>query len=261
MFEAIEEFRRRLSVGELLIGSGVSFTDPQVSDALADSVDFLWIDLEHSTMSPEAMRGHLLAARSRRTAAVVRVPGSDTAFIKPVIDAGAPGIVVPQLKSVEEVRQIVADCRYPPTGQRGFGPGVPSDYSRKIGPDYVARANASLFVSVMIETVDAVEVIEEIARIPGLDSIVIGPYDLSGSLGVLGEIEHPSVLRAQERAIAAAAARSAGIFVGSGMAVDVDYACLQAKRGVQWILIGGDCGYLVDYADEMASDVRSRLAG
>ena len=259
MFEAIEEFRRRLSAGEVLIGSGLSFTDPQVADALADSVDFFWIDLEHSAMSPEAMRGHLLAARSRRTAAVVRVPGSDTAFIKPVIDAGAPGVVVPQVKSVEEVRQVVADCRYPPIGRRGFGPSVPSDYGRNGGPDYVARANASLFVSVMIETVEAVEVIEEITRIPGLDSIVMGPNDLSGSLGVLGEIEHPTVLRAQERAIAEA--RSAGIFVGSGMPVDPDYACLQAERGVQWLQIGGDCGYMVKYADEMVTSVRSRLAG
>ena len=82
MFEAIEEFRQRLSAGEVLIGSGLSFTDPQAADALAEAVDFLWIDLEHSAMSPEAMRGHLLAARSRRTAVVVRVPGSDTAFIK-----------------------------------------------------------------------------------------------------------------------------------------------------------------------------------
>lgn len=259
MFEAIEEFRQHLSAGEVLIGSGLSFTDPQVADALAESVDFFWIDLEHSAMSPEAMRGHLLAARSRRTAVVVRVPSSDTAFIKPVIDAGAPGVVVPQVKSVEEVRRIVADCRYPPIGQRGFGPSVPSEYGRRGGPDYVARANASLFVSVMIETVEAVEVIEEITRVPGLDSIVMGPHDLSGSLGVLGEIEHPTVLRAQERAIAAA--RSAGIFVGSGMAVDADYACLQAERGVQWLQIGGDCGYMVKFADEMAANVRSRLAG
>ena len=259
MFEAIQEFRRRLAAGEVLIGSGISFTDPQVTDALADSVDFLWVDLEHSPMSPEAMRGHLLAARSRRTAAVVRVPGSDTAFIKPVIDSGAPGIVVPQVKSVEEVGQVVADCRYPPGGQRGFGPGIPSDYGRRGGREYVARADASLFVSVMIETVEAVEVIEEITRIPGLDSIVLGPNDLSGSLGVLGEVEHPTVLEAQKRVIAAA--RSAGIFVGSGMPVDPDYACAQAERGVQWLQIGGDCGYLVQFAENMATSVRSRLAG
>ena len=259
MFEAIEEFRKRLNAGEVLIGSGLSFTDAQVSDALAESIDFFWIDLEHSAMSPEAMRGHLLAARSRRTAVVVRVPGSDTAFIKPVLDAGAPGIVVPQVKSVEEVRQVVADCRYPPVGQRGFGPSVPSEYGRRGGPDYVARANASLFVSVMIETVEAVEVIEEITRIPGLDSIVMGPHDLSGSLGVLGEVEHPTVLKAQERAIAAA--RSAGIFVGSGLPADVDFACLQAERGIQWLQIGGDCGYMVNYADDMVANVRSRLAG
>ena len=259
MFEAIEEFRRRLAAGEVMIGSGISLTDSQVSDALADAVDFLWIDLEHSAMSPESLRGHLLAARSRRTAAIVRVPGSDTAFIKPVLDAGAPGIVVPQVTSAAEVEGVVADCRYPPTGRRGFGPSVPSNYGRDGGPDYVARADVSLFVAVMIETTEALEAIDEITKLPGLDSVVIGPYDLSGALGLLGQVDHPTVVAAQERIIASA--KSAGLPVGSGMPVDPAFARLQAERGVQWLQIGGDCRYMVQFAEDMAASVRSLLAG
>lgn len=259
MFEGMDEFRRRLAAGEILVGTGISLTDCQVSDALADSVDFLWIDLEHAAMSPEAMRGHLLAARSRRRAAVVRVPGSDTGVIKPVLDSGAPGIVVPQVRSVAEVEAVVADCRYSPQGQRGFGPHVPSDYGRGGGPTYVERANASVFVSVMIETVEAVESIDDITAVPGLDSVVLGPYDLSGSLGVLGQVDHPSVVDAMIRVIESA--RSRGVSVGSGMPVDPDYALLQAERGVQWLQIGGDVGYLVQRADEVMAAVRSRVSG
>ena len=130
IFEGIDIFRRRLAAGEVLLGSGIGLIDPQVSEALAESVDFLWIHLEHTPMSPEAMRGHLMAARGRRRAIVVRLPGSDTAFLKPVLDAGAPGIVVPQVSSVEEVQGVIDDCRYPPVGGRGFGPLVASDYGR-----------------------------------------------------------------------------------------------------------------------------------
>jgi len=257
IFEGIDIFRQRLRDGEVLLGSGIGLTDPQVSDALADSVDFLWVDLEHTPMSPEAMRGHLLAARSRRRAMVVRVPGSDTAIIKPVLDAGAPGIVVPQVTSVDEVRRVIDDCRYPPLGRRGFGPLVASDYGR-MGDGYVARADSSVFVSVMIECTEAVDVIDEIVALPGLDSVVLGPNDLSGSLGVLGQMDHPDVVAAMERVIAAAQAHN--MPVGSGMPIDLEFAVLQASRGVQWLQIGGDISYMMNATQDTMTSVRQRLS-
>ncbi len=256
IFAGIDIFRQRLASGDILIGSGIGLVDPQVTEALADSVDFLWIDLEHTPMGPEAMRTHLMVARGRRRAIVVRLPGSDTAFIKPVIDAGAPGIVVPQVTSVAEVKGVIDDCRYPPMGCRGFGPLVASDYGR-MGDAYVDRANGSLFVSVMIECVEAVDVIDEIVALPGLDSIVLGPYDLSGSLGLLGQVHHPDVVAAMERVIAAAKAQN--VPVGSGMPIDTEFALLQASRGVQWMQMGGDIGYMMGAVDDAVGAVRSRL--
>ena len=257
MFESIAAFRRRLQEGEVLIGSAIYLTDPLASEALADSVDFLWVDLEHGAMSPEALRGHLLAARAKKKPGFVRVAGSDTPFIKPVLDAGADGIVVPQVRSAEEVRHIVADCRYPPVGRRGFGPLVPTNYGREEEAEYIEQANAYVFVAVMIETAEALQAIDDIVFIPGLDSVVLGPWDLSGSLGVLGDIQHPRVVAAMEEVIAKA--RAAGLSVGSGLGVDAEYAYLQAKRGVQWLQVGGDCGYLVHCIDHITSSVRSRL--
>ena len=257
MFDPVAHFRKRLAQGQVLMGPGVYLTDPQSSEALADSFDFLWIDMEHSPMSMEALRGHLLVARSKQKPALVRVGGSDTPFIKPVLDAGAHGIVVPQVRSVEEVRRVVADCRYPPLGRRGFGPLIPTNYGRHGGPEYVETANAQLFVSVMIETAEAVEAIDQIVAISGLDSVVLGPWDLSGSLGFLGEVGHPEVVAALEKVIASA--RAAGLSVGSGMPADPEFALLQVKRGVQWLQLGGDCGYLVAFADQLTSQVRQRL--
>jgi len=255
----IARFRQSMRDGRLQIGAGIGFTDPLVSDSLADSLDFLWIDLEHSAMSPEALSGHLLAARARGRPSLVRVPASGTAFVKPVLDAGADGIIVPQVRTVEEVKETVADCRYPPTGTRGFGPRVPTNYGRVPTPDFVATANREVFVSVMIETAEALEAIDSIVRVPGLDSVVIGPWDLSGALGTLGEVEHPRVVAAIGRIIAAS--RAAGIFVGSGMGVSSDYAVTMARRGCQWVQVGGDHGYLVWAVDTLIAAIRAGIRG
>ena len=144
----------------------------------------------------------------------------------------------------------------PPVGGRGFGPLVASDYGR-MGEEYGERANRSVFVSVMIECVEAVEFIDEIVALPGLDSVVLGPYDLSGSLGVLGQIHHPDVVAAMERVIAAAQAQN--LPVGSGMPIDPEFVVLQASRGVQWLQMGGDIGYMMSAVDDAIASVRQRL--
>jgi len=208
-------------------------------------------------MSPEAMSGHLLAARSKNAPAVVRVTGSSTPFIKPVLDAGADGIIVPQIRSAAEVHRIVRDCRYPPLGQRGYGPRVPSNYGREEGATFIERANREVFVAVQIETAEALAELDEILAVPGLDSLVLGPWDLSGALGMLGDVEHPTVVAAIETVIAKT--RTAGLFVGSGMGTDAAYAAKMAKRGVQWLQVGGDCGYMIMAMDQITGSIRQQL--
>ena len=110
----------------------------------------------------------------------------------------------------------------------------------------------------MIERVEAVEAIDAIVAVPGLDSVVLGPNDLSGSLGRLGDIEHPDVVQAMEHVISVA--RAAGLPVGSGMPVDADYAVVQAQRGVQWLQIGGDIIYMMNAVDDTMKAIRGKLA-
>jgi 2-keto-3-deoxy-L-rhamnonate aldolase RhmA len=255
----IERFRQSMREGRLPVGVMIGFTDPLVSDAIADSIDFLWIDLEHSAMSPEALAGHLLAARSRSRPAIVRVAAPGVAFVKPVLDAGADGIIVPMVRTVDEVHDVVECCRYPPAGSRGFGPRISSNYGRIPTPQLVETANRELFTCVMIETREALEDIEAIVSVPGLDSVAIGPWDLSGSLGMLGEVEHPKVIMAIDRIITAA--RTAGIFVGVGMGIQPEWAISLARRGCQWILIGSDHGYLVWSVDGVVATIRQQWNG
>ncbi len=257
MFEAVLRFRERLKAGEVCLGASITFSDPLVSDALGDSVDFLWIDLEHSTMSPEALQGHFLAAHKRNVPSLVRVTGSSTPFIKPILDSGANGIIVPQVRTVAEVQQVVNDCRYPPLGYRGYGPRVPSNYGRDGGISYIERANQAIFVSVQIENRSALEAINEIVAVPGLDSVVLGPWDLSASLGFTGDLEHPQVVAAIDHVIEKA--RQAGLFVGSGMGSDSTYASKMAQRGIQWLQVGGDYSYMLQYANQMIAEIRAKL--
>ena len=259
MFEAIIAFRKRLEEGQLLIGPGIYFSDPQSTDALAPSSDFLLYDLEHQPISLDVLREHLMVARHTNTPAIVRVPGPHPGarVLKPILDIGAHGIIAPQVSSAEEVRQIVSHCRYAPMGQRGIWPMVPTNYGRDDLLAFMQESNRQLWVSVMIETVEAVEAIDEIVAVEGLDSIMIGPMDLSSSCGVLGKIDHPKVVASIEKAIASA--RAVGMPVGCGLSTSVESAVEFAGRGVQWFQVGGDCPYMVEFQDDLFTKLRDKL--
>ncbi len=256
MWERIDAFRRRLDAGEFCLVPSVSLTDPVLIEALCDSVDFFWIDLEHSPASLETVSAHLIAARAGDKPALVRVPSSDVAWIKRVIDTGAEAIIVPQIRSVDEVQQVVSACRYPPLGRRGFGPRRASNYGRQKAAEHIAEANRKLFVAIQIETLEALAALDEILAVPGYDSIVIGPYDLSGAMGMLGQVQHPRVVEAVGSI--AARARAAGRYVGIGMAPDPEHAAQVRAQGVQWVQCGGDVDYLIGFANDLYRQVRHK---
>jgi 2-dehydro-3-deoxyglucarate aldolase/4-hydroxy-2-oxoheptanedioate aldolase len=257
-FNAVRSFRQKLEMGRRCLGPGIALSDPAVTEALGTIADFVWIDLEHSTIGPETLLAHLIAARAAGTTSLVRVAGSDVALIKPVLDAGADGIIVPQVRSADEVQRVVDECRYPPLGRRGYGPKRPSAYGREGGADYVTAANDLVFVAIQVENIEAVAELEAILAIPGLDSIVVGPYDLSGSMGRLGQVSDPEVITAIRKIVAQS--RAAGKYVGMGMGPDEDHARWAFEIGVQWVQCGGDYSYMVRFADQLFDRVRSRLA-
>ena len=256
MLELIEKFRSKMDEGRLCLGCGITLSDPSIVEALAPAVDFFWIDLEHTHLSYETLLAHLIAARAGGVPALVRVRGSDIPHIKPVLDIGASGIIVPQVRSVDEVWQVVAACRYAPRGNRGFGPRRAADYGRLAGKEWMERANRELFVAVQIENEAALAVVEDIARIDGLDSLALGPYDLSVSLGHAGDLSHPDVRDAIQRIIEAAKAN--GKYIGTGMAAYAGDAVAASGWGVQWIQCGDDYGYMVAHVNELFENIRGQ---
>lgn len=251
----LKRFREKMDAGHVTTGMGVSFNDPAVTEAMSGIADFCWIDLEHCPANLETMMSHLIAARAGGTAAIVRIPSGDVGWVKRVLDTGAEGIILPQAKSVEEIREFARSCRYPPMGTRGFGPRRPTNYGRFSGQEYLDHANENLFVAAQIESIDLVHQMDEIVQIKELTSICIGPNDLSGTMGMLGNLTHPDVLDAI-RTITTKA-RENGLYVGSGMGVNVEFANTLKDLGVQWLQVGGDFDYMMRYAQQLYEQIRN----
>ena len=257
MFEG-KILRQKLQAGAICLGTWVNFTDPCVTELLTGSgYDFLMIDSEHSAMDIESVQRNCMATKGSDVAAMVRVAWNDQVMIKQVLDAGAAGILVPMVRSAEDVRRAVEACLYPPAGTRGFGPRRPANYERHFA-EYITNANDNIVIWVQIEHIDAINAIEEIAGVPRLDGVFVGSYDLSGSMGLLGQPRHPRVLEAIDRVIAAA--RGAGVSMGvAGSPVSAD-AGAWLEKGVQFITLGGDQGLLVQASQASVDGVRKLIS-
>lgn len=250
----MQKMRDKLRAGKIVLGAGISLSDPTVTEAIAPSVDFVWIDLEHNALTVEKMLGHLIAARAGGCASIVRIPTNDVGWIKRVLDSGAEGIILPRAYTAQEVADFVSACRYPPLGTRGFGPRRPMQYGRLEQQAYLQQANRDVFVIAQVETKELVADLDNVLKIEGLDSLVLGPQDLSGSMGRLGETTHPDVVQAMRTV--ASKARAAGKFIGSGLGANPAFAKLLIDCGVQWLQAGNDFEYMIRACEQTFSQIR-----
>jgi 2-keto-3-deoxy-L-rhamnonate aldolase RhmA len=250
-------FRDKLGAREVCVGTGICFTDPTVTEALCAVFDFIWIDMEHNALSLESVQGHIIATKGTRTTPLVRVPWNDPALIKPVLDIGAAGVIVPMIRTAQDVGLAVSACLYPPEGIRGFGPRRASEYGRLGDSEYCRLANDSILKIVQIENIDAVHNLDEILRVPGLSGIVVGPADLSASMGYRGQRDHPDVRRTIEDVIRRAV--DTGVYVGIASGEDPERMLEWIEHGVQWVCMGNDTSLMLSTARQVAGRVRQHL--
>jgi 2-dehydro-3-deoxyglucarate aldolase/4-hydroxy-2-oxoheptanedioate aldolase len=171
---------------------------------------------------------------------------------------GAAGIIVPLIRTAEDVRRAVAACKYPPEGIRGYGPRRPSNYGRKGGPAFIRRANETVLTIAQIEHIEAVNNLDAILLVPGLTSLLIGPNDLAGSLGHAGEPHHPDVVQAIDMVLSKTA--KAGVPVGIAVGGEEEELLSWVKKGVRWLTIGSDFWLLVRALTPLTETIRKRAA-
>lgn len=256
-------FIEKIKKGEVCIGTSISLRDPVTTEALATSglFDILWIEMEHMAVSLETVERHVMATKGTNVMTIVRVGWNDPVLIKPVLDIGVPAVIVPLVQTADDVRNAVRACRYPPDGIRGFGPRRSADtleFGAVGGPDWIKKSNDEMITVVQIEHINAVNNLDEILSIPGLSGIMIGSNDLSGSMGFVGQPRHPEVLKTIDTVIEKT--RAAGPFVGIALGPDPEIHIEWAKKGIQWLQMGGDTDLMTIGAKAITSRVREAIA-
>jgi 2-dehydro-3-deoxyglucarate aldolase/4-hydroxy-2-oxoheptanedioate aldolase len=206
--------------------------------AVTAGADFLLYDMEHTGAGFETIKEQMSYCRGLPLTPIVRVPASDYHFIARVLDCGAKGVMLPMVESAEQAAAAVSSAKYPPKGVRGAAFGVAhDDYSGGSVLDKVERANAETIVIALIETKRGVQNVDAIAATPGIDVIWLGHFDLTNSLGVPGQFDHPSYTRGVEDIVAAA--RRHGKAAGF-MALDETWGRDYLARGFNIIAYGLD---------------------
>lgn len=231
--------RTRLAASQLVVNGWLSIASAYSAEGVGHSgVHAVTVDLQHGMLGFSEALAMLQAISATPATPMVRVPALDPAQIMHLLDAGAYGIICPMISTPEQAAELVAACRYPPTGKRSFGPSRGLLYG---GADYVTQADETVMVIPMIETAEAVTRIDEILNVAGIDMIYVGPNDLAFELD--GHVGYP---RPKSEAalldVLAAATRNgipAGVFCGSG-----EEARKRAQQGFRLVTPGNDFGHL-----------------
>ena len=239
--------KARLRAGEAVYGLFHGFASPLVAELLGlVGYDFVLIDGEHGPGDVMTHLSQIQAVQATPAMAMLRVASNDPVQFKRALDIGVEGVMVPSVSSAAEAAAAVASCRYPNAGKRGFA--APILRAANFGlatADYVAKAADELLIAVQIETLTGAANAAEIAAVEGVDVVFIGPNDLSGDLGALGQFDHPDFVKAV--AAIEAGVKSAGKVLGCLPYPGSDPAELH-RRGHRFICSGADVALLRDAA-------------
>jgi len=245
---ARNDFKHAIAAGKLQIGLWSSLCSNIAAEIVSDSgFDWLLLDTEHSPNEIPDLVAQLQAVQRGTATPIVRPAWNDAVAFKRILDIGAQSLLVPYVQNADEARRAVAATRYPPRGIRGVtASGRASRYGRV--KDYAKRADAEICLLVQVETRAALDQLEAIAKVDGVDGVFIGPGDLAASLGHIGNLGHPDVQSAIKDAVTRlkALGRPAGILTGNED---------EARRYIDWgctfVAVGVDVGLLARGADTL----------
>ena len=234
----IRSLRTLWNDGGTALGAWISLREPVLAESAAMSgYDYVCIDMQHGLSDYDDVVGMLQAMARLPTVPIVRVPWNEQGIIGRVLDAGAMGVIIPMVNSPDEARRAVEACRYSPGGSRSFGPLVATS---RYGPDYLARPNELVACIPMIETTQAVEAVDDILAVPGIDAVYVGPADLSITYGLPPGVDNSDDVFVKALETIVASCQSHGVVPGIHSS-----AALAGKRhggGFRMITVGNDAG-------------------
>ncbi len=246
--------KEKLMQGKPVIGTFVSLGHPDVTEALARvGFDWLLLDAEHGPMGFETLQSMMQSMYGTGCVPIVRPQWNDMAIIKRCLDIGAYGVLIPWVNSKEDAEAAVRACKYPPEGLRGFGPRR----AARSDPDYFNTADQEILVTIQIETQKALDNLDEILSVPGIDACYVGPFDLSVSLGfgIPPKWNEPRYLAAFDRVLEASKRhkKPAGIFASSE---NLEWAL---DKGFKYNTVDDADGFLTRYARMILEKARAKM--
>lgn len=243
-----KNLRSKFRSRELLFGSWISYSHPSISENFAQhGFDFSVIDMEHSTINLEQAQRIIAANQAFNVPCLPRPVSHSNDWIKPLLESGADGLVAPMVNSKSDAKQLIQHIKYPPNGKRSFGVNRAQNYGSSFS-EYIASWNAQSVFMAQIESKEGVENLTEILKVEDVDAVMIGPYDLSGSYGHPGNLNHESVLKAEK--IIIEECKQASISCGTQLADFSDSNVeLALKKGYTFIIASSDLFVLNNWAN------------
>ncbi|MEW6606864.1 MAG: aldolase/citrate lyase family protein [bacterium] len=233
--------KRDLAAGKVCIGATITINSPVVAEIMSHiGLDWLWFETEHTALNLDNVLTMLQATNGSDVSTVIRVPWNDKTMIKRALDTGPDGIIIPLVNTREEAEYAVRAMKYPPWGERGAGLSRAQCYGLHMG-EYLETADEEVMTILMIEHITAVENIENILKVKGVDSVMVGALDLSGSMGILGQTGDQRVEDAIQKVLAACKndSKPCGIIT-----VSPEQANQRIEQGFTNIILGIDVLYL-----------------
>ena len=249
-------FKEKLRNRERLFGGWISYAHPSITETMARAgFDFIAIDMEHSTITVEQAQRIIAACQGEDTLCLPRPVSHSNDWIKPLLESGADGLIVQMVNTPAEVENLLSHIKYPPVGRRSFGVNRAQGYGFDFDA-YVQAWNATASFIIQVESSESVKNINELLSFDDVDGVMVGPYDISGSLGVPGQLSHPNVIKASKKVIEACAkyGKSCGTQV-----VDATLENVQSlfDLGYTYAILSSDLFVLWKWAEGVQSLIQS----
>lgn len=260
IFEKRLRLKQRLRNRERLFAAWVSFSHPSITETFARAgFDFMFIDMEHSTISIEQGQRIIAASQSEGVPCIPRPVSHSNDYIKPLLESGADGMLVQMVETPEQVQALIRDVKYPPVGRRTYGVNRAQAYGFDFD-EYIQNWNKTSTLMLQVESIKGVENIDELVAFDEVDGVMVGPLDISGSLGVPGQTTHPLVIEASRKVIEACERH--GKSCGTQLA-DVNQASVSAlfELGYNYAILGSDLFVLWKWACQMQEMIKNMKRG